>query len=457
MDEYHYAAFCFQCTVEHPLHQPVRSDDFQNRWPALAVQGSLSYMRTQPLAHMVYLPVPREQLRPLGYRGRNHRYSRDDRHLFYDWFAFCHEMAHLGLLDRTPTKEVARTHLAGSYALIAWLFDTKLSDSKAAEIADRFRKRSLQLAHLARGIGAVEELFATAISIETTADATAPGAMWEACSEDAAMLKVAAIADGEQLFKGFVQYYPRVERLVRLLRGDGEDKAILREAVLSSFQPVDFIISPRAHYKTYSQEFLDTVLAVVDEEEDLGAVLHRLSPDFSNVREELENALAVQLSLMQEEVAEGEKGRQLLSSFLEQLWTITHGEPMFSEDIDTEARLAAQRSMGRIRNAQITNSYALLLSPLAKTSRDVVGLWLVPLMHDSTPTEIVKDAFIEISGFESLRQQILCRKGFTCPSSRGQDNCVCDDSFYFGLTRLASLAADGLFGAGDWSPSPCRR
>jgi hypothetical protein len=59
--------------------------------------------------------------------------------------------------------------------------------------------------------------------------------------------------------------------------------------------------------------------------------------------------------------------------------------------------------------------------------------------------------------FEGLRQQLLARKGIICPFNLGRIRCQCTKEIHSSLARLSSLAADGLFGSGEWSSLPCKR
>jgi hypothetical protein len=59
--------------------------------------------------------------------------------------------------------------------------------------------------------------------------------------------------------------------------------------------------------------------------------------------------------------------------------------------------------------------------------------------------------------FEGLRQQLLARKGIICPFNLGRKRCRCTKEIHSWLARLSKLAADGLFGSGEWSSLPCKR
>ena len=78
--------------------------------------------------------------------------------------------------------------------------------------------------------------------------------------------------------------------------------------------------------------------------------------------------------------------------------------------------------------------------------------------HDGEIASDLYDAHSRIIFFEGLRQQLLARKGIICPSnSKGRIRCRCSKTIHDGLSRLSGLAADGLFGSGEWSPLPCKR
>jgi hypothetical protein len=158
-------SFCFPCPGSHLISLDT-SRPLRNPWPQLAVAEDLGRMRTQPLVRMVYSPL--HWSAPKGVTD------------FRNWFYWAHEIIHLGILDQTPAKDLARGYLAACLGLVVKMAaPSALSDAEVRTSWYKLRVAARHLDYIGKRLVLAEELIATAYNYEVTLNYTRPGGMLE--------------------------------------------------------------------------------------------------------------------------------------------------------------------------------------------------------------------------------------------------------------------------------------
>jgi hypothetical protein len=449
-DENELAGFCFRCSAKDPRFDPDSHIPIHNPWPMLAPSHALDYMRSQPLVRVFYSPVPfttLSSIRAKRLKSRTSRITAADRADFLDWFNWLHEYTHLWQLEWTPAKEVAKTYLATSYALIHMLmYDDKPSDWLAERVWDSFRRCTLQVARIVQNIGFVEELFATAIALRDMEEQMQPGGMWAGFEEELETLKAQSIEQEEAIFPRFREQYERIKPLVQLMRDP-----VIRAGITPLLQPVKYPDNAEP-FAVDTRENLNRILQLTDAGDHVEVNATRLRPLAQEVASEWRLALGLQIEYARTPLVE-EGGRRIVhGQFAKSLWNISRGQ--FDDTIEEVP--SSFKFLDALQQGNWLGSNLIMLTQEVYRRRGIIGANWFPVIDTPLPEEVQAEHF-EVLFFEGLRQQILIRKGFVCPFSKGRVHCRCKSTIRKGLMRLAAFAEDGVFGPGEWSPLPCKR
>jgi hypothetical protein len=450
-DQHELEGFCFRCSAKDQRFDPTRHRVVHNAWPLLVPRHAMEYMRSQPLTRIFYSPIPLTDLSTISAKRQRPRAKRphvDDQADFIDWLNWLHEYVHLWYLDWTPAKELAKTHLATSYALIQLLlFDDTLSDELAGWYWESFRRSTQQLAQIARNIGFVEELIATAMAIAIMEEQSQPGGMWAGFQDELAVLKIQSITQEATLFSGFAAAYARVERLVRLMRTPA-----IRAMLIPILQPVTYPELPLESYAIDARQNLDRILGLIGDQETIEGIGNRIRSFTQEVGAEWRIALGMQIDYAREPEVELAGRRIMHGQFAHSLWTIARGHI----DASLEEMQASRIFLDAMRQGRWLGSNVLMLEPQRYRGRAIIGVTWLPVVDTTVPDD-VQDAHFGILFGEGLRQQLLAKRGFVCPYSKGKISCQCKKTTRGALMRLFAYANNGLFGPGEWAPPPCQR
>lgn len=448
-------AFCFQCTGEQPGYRRIEPSTFYNPLPDILADGALGYMRVQPLARIVYSPVPRSTFQPLGWEGVDKKFGPGYVAYMRDWFNSAHEAGHLLFLDQTPAKDLARRYLAESYAALQRLmFSSGLSDRELDLIQSDFVAYSNQLDNVHRCLNYTEELFSTSLAVAAMRHEITPGHMWSAYVAEAEELEIKTVAAEKKRLLGFSQYYERMVRLAQLIRQD--NRGVLGSWVSVMIQPIppaelNSLIAGHAYQLDHLNWLLDAVESSEDIEE-IRQVLAQRSPDIaaSWIRE-----LTAHIEILRADAECAGESVGWTQLMLENLWEVSRGLPQLSDSAAVEADRAAHNSFSRIIDGKRTDrswrECCTIVSPHYE------GAYTGIRWQMTGPNERAKArALGSVLLMEALREQALSMRGFRCPLRRDVSNrCECSKSFRDGLTRLVDVARDGVFGPGEWSTPMC--
>jgi hypothetical protein len=202
---------------------------------------------------------------------------------------------------------------------------------------------------------------------------------------------------------------------------------------------------------------LDLVLNELESIDNAEAARQGLQQLYKQKRDEWRLALGLLYKWAKESVNENDDIEYSYRHFAQKLWSISKWNLETQQQNDTEDDFwfyAPEKLQGTFSNGSAfdTGIYITLQREMYRTQRFLaVYQWE---MDDPVPQEVKNDQLLLLF-FEGLRQQLEARKGFLCPYSKGRQHCQCNQPIREYLRRLSHLASDGLFGAGEWSLSPC--
>jgi hypothetical protein len=327
------------------------------------------------------------------------------------------------------------------------MHDDEPSDWLAERVWHSFRRCTIRVAQIVQNIGFVEELFATAIALRDMEEQMQPRGMWVGFDEELETLKAQSIEQEEAIFPGFGEQYERSKPLVQLMRDP-----VIRAAITPLLQPVKYPDNAEP-FAIDARENLGRILQLIDAGDHLEVNPTRLRPLAQEVASEWRLALGLQIEYARTPLVE-KGGRKIVhGQFAKSLWNISRGQ--FDDTI--EEMPASFNFLNALQQGNWLGSNLIMLAQEAyRRRRGIIAATWFPVIDTPLPVEVQAEHF-EVLFFEGLRQQILTRKGFVCPFSKGRVKCRCKSTIRKGLMRLADFAEDGVFGSGEWSPLPCKR
>jgi hypothetical protein len=456
--------FCFRCSAKDPRYDAPAREPLHNPWPLLARSDQLEYTRSQPLVRMWYSPISfdavfdtneRQKLTPAT-AAQSIAESRDD---FITWFNALHEGGHLWCLDWTPAKELAKTYQAHIYTVIKHLlFDQRLRASRIERLWKRFDVYSGKLNEIAKNIGFVEELVATANAIAAMEVHTQSGRVWGGFQDELETCRVAALRQEAEVFSDFQATHDRFAPLMRLMYRD----LALRSYVMPLLQPVRVPEAPGLPYAMNSRENLQMVLSLIEGIDSAEEVIQRLQPLNEESVAGWKVVLGLQIAGMQEPHEEDDPD----DTIVQMLWRISRSDLVAGavESVAEQATLMVEQVRNRIaapQTGRLGPDFFAGLWPGTDKGQAFIGMKLRWFnTADRSAADTLIEEFLNVVFFEGLRQQLRKRKGIICPLS-GFDHvlhCRCPERTYKAIKRLSKLAAkDEAFGPGEWALLPCKR
>ncbi len=461
--------FCFDCAVSNPNHEPIQPELLYNPWPLLIRSKVLDYPRTQPLICTMYTATSLALLEKINQRRQRRTTRRkpnlEDRNDFYDWFIYLHEYAHHRYLYWTPAKEAAKIFLSLSYYYLDQLQLTSAADEIEGNW-ERFTNCTKILDKIEKKIGFVEELMATAMSINAMEFQTLPGGWWTGFQEELARLKERALANEEKSFPGFRAAYKRIEPVVKLMYGNYD----LMGSMLPLIQPI---------FRFEDEEDEDEVLMAFDAYPHLEIVCEMIllggkhlasqylketieSEEARIAMEGWETALTLQIDLIRDfEAARAENNlKSHPGIFMQKLLNLARGA--FERRGDRLVINPVEHADHSRRTLQdfyttFTTSPAgiMILQRDVRGARSFIDMYHYNMSDTPVPNDVIED-HTNLLFCEGIRQQVVARKGFICPFYKGQQHCQCKQVVRKMYQRLYDFASRGLFGwGGDWSLPPC--
>lgn len=460
--------FCFRCSAKNPCYDAPVREPLHNPWPLLARSDQPEYMRSQPVVRMVYSPIPLPAVFDTNERYKHMpanpaQLSTVARADFVTWFNALHEGGHLFSLDWTPIKELAKLCQAGIYTAIQQLlFQPRLRTSRIELLWMRFNGYSRKFGEIAKNIGFVEELVATANAITALEEHIQSGRAWAGFQDELEACKEAALQQEEEVFSDFQATYARFAPLMRLMYRN----PALRSYVMPLLQPVRLYKESGLDHVDgikNSQENLQTILSLIEGIDSANEVRQRLQPLYQEMLSGWHIVLVPYVIGMGDMQGTPEEG-DLKEWIVQLLWRITRGDivggPVESvEGVVEQVTLMIEQIRQRINTGRPVGSAVLAgLSPATDKGQTLIGMNLQKFGTVDI-TDTLSEDILNVIFFEGLRQQLRRRKGIVCPLSCCFHvfDCRCGERRYKAVKRLSKLAKDGAFGPGEWSLLPCKR
>lgn len=456
--------FCFRCSAKDPRYDVSPRESLYNPWPLLARSDQLEYTRSQPLVRMWYSPISFDAVFDTNERQKHTpanptQLTADARADFITWFNALHEGGHLWCLDWTPAKELAKVYQAHIYTVVKQLlFEQRLRTSRIERLWKRFIVYSGKLNEIAKSIGFVEELVATANAIAAMEAYTQPGMVWAGFQDELEACKEEAFQQETEVFSDFQATHARFAPLMHLMYSD----PTLRSYVMPLLQPVHIPEALDLPYAMNSRENMQTVLSLIEGIDRAEVVMQRLQPLHQEMLSGWRIVLGLHVAGMQEAQEEDDPD----DTIVRMLWRMTRSdsEAGTTESVAEQAALMVEQVRNRIATphmARVGPDFFAGLAPARDKRQAFIGVkvqWFTTADRSANDT-LIGD-FLNVVFFEGLRQQLRKRKGIVCPLS-GYDHvlgCRCPERTYKALKRLSKLATkDEAFGPGEWSLLPCRR
>ena len=439
--------FCFSCRA--PLS--VETDEAPKRprvnpWPKLVDETKMGTMRCQPLVRLVYFPTrsPFEAGEvPSSPTGR---WTKENEIRLRTYGTAWHEYAHFAILDRLPAKEWARTRLAYAYDQMMMMVQLANQGTGRASLDlswRLFQENNEVVEKIGQSIKFVEELLATSFMLVMSMAALKPGEPWEGYDRVFAKMMDDVLAAYESEFPQFAETFTRATPFIRRVLAYPEFLGF----ALPLLQPLKYV---------------DGDLVAVDATANLGRILKLVGAvkDPSEIKQLLEP--------MRAEMDEGWR----LAVYLQEE---NAGEPIITEESGREYRYGVYaRELLRIsgsgdfmRSSQEgpgTSPWSTDIGPLSyrviypTPKRGLSTLQAeVWSLGGRAVDPLLETALIEISFFESLRQQLISPTGMLeCPNNTtGRRHCQCREEQRLLLHSVTRLALDGVFGQREFLPPSC--
>lgn len=432
-------SFCFRCP-NSGIGFPDDEAPAVNPWPYLVAPQEFSRVTaSQPLVYAVYSPQPiPAMMKRLVEAPPEYQSSTDAMKVI---FIIWHEMMHMDLMGRTPAKQLAKTHLDLCYHAIERFMRGRGTVAPDIRILEAFWDATEALAEIANKIVLVEELLATAVAIRALDNFSRPGGLFEGKTEMVREIEQLALQEEEQALPGFERLYRQTGRMLDFLMNSQDFRMLVLQPIVENagqFEAADASLH------------LAELLTAVNKARSPDAVVKDYGPQSDEQRRLFE--IIRSDGVKHRTVFVTDSGQRLNAGFFASgLDKLRGTELTFAASEHEELETEVTKDL--LRGMSMFGAPMMLVWPTRNGNETVLNCdW----WHRADQDTMVYGGHHVIMLFEAIRQQLLAGSGFSCPSNlKNGQPCRCHPEVRRGLFRLADLARDGLFGAGEWHSPTC--